>query len=48
LAATQGANAGERIDTVLGRAMDVVQSSGARLFEPQIQHKLAALTSVRG
>jgi class 3 adenylate cyclase/tetratricopeptide (TPR) repeat protein len=48
LAATQGPKAGERIDIVLGRAMDVVQSSGARLFEPQIQRKLAALTSLRG
>jgi class 3 adenylate cyclase/tetratricopeptide (TPR) repeat protein len=48
LMATEGAAAGDRIDTVLARAMRVAHESGARAFEPQIRRELAALARLRG
>jgi tetratricopeptide (TPR) repeat protein len=48
LIATEGAAAGEWIDTVLARAMRVARESGARAFEPQIHRELAALARLRG
>ena len=48
LLATQGVAAGERVEAVLGRAMEVARESGARVFEPQIHRELAALARLRG
>ena len=48
LIATEGAAAGERIDTVLAGAMRVARKSRARCFEPQIRRERAALAHVRG
>jgi hypothetical protein len=48
LIATHGAGGGERIDTVLARAMRVVRASGACIFEPAIHRQLAALARLRG
>ena len=48
LSATQGAAAGARIDAVLARAMDVTKTSGARLFERQIQRERDALARLPG
>jgi len=48
LAATQGARAAERIDTVLTRALGVARRSGARLFEPHIEREREALARLRG
>jgi class 3 adenylate cyclase/tetratricopeptide (TPR) repeat protein len=48
LAATQGASAAERIDTVLTRALGVARRSGARLFEPHIEREREALARLRG
>jgi hypothetical protein len=47
LIATEGAAAAERIEAVLGRAMEVAKASGARVFEPQIHRELAALARLR-
>lgn len=40
LGATQGAAAAERIERVVAQAMRVVDASGARVFEPQVQRYL--------
>ncbi|ADB49036.1 adenylate/guanylate cyclase domain-containing protein [Conexibacter woesei] len=48
LLATQGAAAGERIETVLARAAQVARVSGAQVFQPLIQRELEALARVRG
>ncbi len=48
LIATRGAAAGERIDTVLARALHVARESRARVFEPRIHRELAALAQARG
>jgi class 3 adenylate cyclase/tetratricopeptide (TPR) repeat protein len=48
LIATQGAAAGERIDSVLAGALRVAGASGAHAFEPQIHRELAALARLRG
>ena len=48
LIATQGAAAGDRIETELARAMRVARDSGARVFEPLIRGELAALARLRG
>jgi class 3 adenylate cyclase/tetratricopeptide (TPR) repeat protein len=48
LIATEGAAAGERIESVLARAMQVARESGALVYEPQIHHELAALARLRG
>lgn len=47
LTATHGAAAGERIDTVLTRAMRVARASRARVFESQIHRELAARARAR-
>ena len=47
LIATEGAGAGERIDTVLAQATRVARESGARAFEPRIHRELAARTRLR-
>jgi tetratricopeptide (TPR) repeat protein len=43
---TEGAAAGDRIEAILARATDVVEKSGARVFEPQIR-ELADQLAVR-
>jgi class 3 adenylate cyclase/tetratricopeptide (TPR) repeat protein len=48
LTETEGAAARERIEAILGRAMEVARESGARIFEPQIHRELAALARLRG
>ena len=48
LIATDGATAGERIDHVLARALSVARESRARIFEPLIHRRLAALAHLRG
>jgi adenylate cyclase len=44
LAATRGASAARRIDTVLTRALGVAQASGARVFEAHIARERAVLS----
>jgi tetratricopeptide (TPR) repeat protein len=48
LLATDGAAAGERIASVLGRALQVARASGARVFEAPIQRELATAARLRG
>ena len=48
LVATEADAASERIEAVLGRAMEVASESGARIFEPQIHSELAAVAALRG
>jgi tetratricopeptide (TPR) repeat protein len=48
LMATEGAAAGERIESVLAQAQRVVDASGARIFEAPIQAELAALARLGG
>jgi hypothetical protein len=47
LIVTHGAAAAERIEQVLAHAMRVIDASGARIFEPQVQRELAALARLR-
>jgi hypothetical protein len=48
LIATEGAAAGERIESVLARAMQVARESGALVYEPQVHRELATLARLRG
>ena len=48
LLATQGAAAGERVELVLSRALQLARACGAHIFEPKINDELAALTGLRG
>ena len=48
LIATEGAAAGDRIDTVLAEAARVARASRARVFERKIHRELARLTRLRG
>ena len=48
LIATQGAAAGERVELILSRALQLARACGAHIFEPKINDELAALAGLRG